>query len=171
MRPGHRMILVCALAGLLQGCGAVVVQGVRQIYAALNTPDKATGAALDQFGQYLQAQDLDGIGALLAPDARWEDPAALLAGREDILHHLRGCARNAGTLYELRPTQTAVHGHRATQQGSIRQTGSDTDGTAWQREGHFDAEWSRTGQGPWLLARWTASLAPGGPADAGCNAR
>lgn len=163
----RRLMALFALTGTLHGCGAVVVQGARQLYAAIKAPEREVEAALGEFGRHLQARDFAALDTLLAPDAIWGDPSGQtfsIAGRGDILSRLRTCASERPSGLEITPTQTARLGQRMTQRGTLRHTVIGSDGARRLHEGRFDAEWTRTEQGRWQLVRWTPSMPPGAPA-------
>lgn len=161
MKCCRRLLLILALTGQLHGCAAVLVQGARHIYAALTPPEREVGVALDTLGRHLNAADIASVGELLAADAQWASASGRtqLNGKESILGHLRGCALDSKVSVELSPEQTTVRDDTlALQTGRIHQTWSAPDGTDRAREGRFDAEWSRTEQGRWLLRRWAVAL-------------
>lgn len=163
MKHRHRWVTAVALTGLLQGCGMLVVQGARHVYAAIHAPDKEVDSALAQFVRHLQAMDTAAIALLLAHDIQWESSTGdvKLSGKQAILNHLHSCASNRISAYEPHQIQTKVQINRAQQNGTIRQTFISQKGDVLSREVRFEAEWQRNGQGLWTLARWTYSLPVG----------
>lgn len=162
----RRLMALVILSGALHGCGAVVVRGARQLYAALNATETEVGAALGDFGRHLQARNHAALELLLAPDALWGDPSGQtrpIVGREDILRMLKACPPGPSSRLELTPTQTGRLGERVTQRGMIRQTEIGPDEAQRLHEGRFEAEWARSEQGRWHLLRWTPSMPPDAP--------
>ena len=146
----------------LQGCGALIVQGVRHAVTASTNRDDELAA----YARHLVRAEFESAAAMFADNGELSsDGAPPVRGRAAILGYLRSPARPRVDVYESHVATSEVQGDKTVQRGIYRQRATGPDGKAFTTEGLFDAEWTQDAGGVWRLLKMRTVRA--GPASGG----
>lgn len=118
-------------------------------------------AALRRYSDLVLAMDHASVAALFAPEGEIVNPGQpSVHGPVAIQALFAGFEGYKVLANSTLPSSTLVSGDRAVQQGSYRQRVRKPDGEIVEVSGLFQAEWIRTGSGPWLILRMGTTPAP-----------
>lgn len=115
-------------------------------------------AALARYSKLVLAMDADGIAALYTADGEVRNgDQPPVVGREAIGKFLHEFSGYKVLTNELVVTETRVSGSTAIQRGTFRQSVRVPAGDVVDAHGHFEAEWRRSPNGTWQLAKMTTT--------------